>query len=579
MKNKKIFTLGALVLTSSLFACGGGENPSSNPVSEEPSVSESLSETPNSEEVVSSEDINSSENEPAIESSEEEKKPLAASKLYVVGDSTACSFNDATYYYPRYGFGTQLSNYFHSELEVVNLALSGRSSKSFLSESNYNTLKTSIKEGDYLLVAFGHNDEKGDDATRFTDARLDTNDPASFKYSLYENYIKLAEEKGATPILATPIVRLHPSSDYDGSSGHVTEYGNYSQAIRDLGVEKEVPVIDLTSYTKALYTDEGYEVAQYYHAMTTGKKDASGEVVADTASVDKTHLNVYGAKKVAYLFANGLKDSTSPLKDYVDETKLVSPTKENDLVVNPSYVYSDYAPFDGTSYSPVEQFQTISEGWYGTAFGDLGGDPLSTNNGYFAKEEIEGVFTVGQNSTGTTSSSNYKGKIASNNEGFAYLFRQVDASKNFTLTVEAKVLMQENQNQAGFGLMLRDDCYVPTRNASILGNYVTAGFLTNSDETINANFYRQSSVLNKGSTKVSGLYQIDDTATLSIVRLGQKVTVSTTYKGQTYTNEYLDFPLQEKDQGNMYIGMFGARGTLVEYTNVNFEITGDAIEA
>ena len=101
MKNKKIFTLGALVLTSSLFACGGGENPSSNPVSEEPSVSESLSETPNSEEVVSSEDINSSENEPAIESSEEEKKPLAASKLYVVGDSTACSFNDATYYYRR----------------------------------------------------------------------------------------------------------------------------------------------------------------------------------------------------------------------------------------------------------------------------------------------------------------------------------------------------------------------------------------------------------------------------------------------------------------------------------------------
>ena len=83
MKNKKIFALGALVLTSSLFACGGGENPSSNPVSEESSVSESLSETPTSEEVVSSEEV---------------KEPLAASKLYVVGDSTACNLNDATYY-------------------------------------------------------------------------------------------------------------------------------------------------------------------------------------------------------------------------------------------------------------------------------------------------------------------------------------------------------------------------------------------------------------------------------------------------------------------------------------------------
>lgn len=566
MKNKKIFALGALVLTSSLFACGGGNPVSEGNVSSNEETSSATSEAP----------VSTSSEAPVVSSEEETLNPT---KLYVVGDSTACSFNDATYYYPRYGFGTQLSNYFHSELEVVNLALSGRSSKSFLSESNYNTLKTSIKEGDYLLVAFGHNDEKGDDATRFTDARLDTNDPASFKYSLYENYIKLAEEKGATPILATPIVRLHPSSDYDGSSGHVTDYGDYAQAIRDLGVEKEVPVIDLTTYTKDLYTQEGYDVAQYYHAMTTGKKDTSGNIVAETASVDKTHLNVYGAKKVAYLFANGLKDSTSSLKSYVDLDKLVSPTKENDLVVNPSYVYTDYAPFDGASYSPVDHFKTISEGWYGTAFGDLGGDPTSANNGYFATEEVEGTFKVGQNSTGTTSSSNYKGKIASGSEGYAFMFRQVDASKNFTLTAEAKVIMQENQNQAGFGLMLRDDCYVPTRNASILGNYVTAGFLTNSDETMNANFSRQSATLNKGSSKVTGLYQVDDTATLSIIRLGQKVTVSLTYKSQTYTQEYLDFPLQEKDTGNMYIGMFGTRGTLVEYTNVNFEITSDAIDA
>ena len=63
-------------------------------------------------------------------------------KLFVVGDSTLSGFNDESYYYPRYGYGTQLNNYL--DLEVINLALSGRSSKSFLLEDNYKILKDSI---------------------------------------------------------------------------------------------------------------------------------------------------------------------------------------------------------------------------------------------------------------------------------------------------------------------------------------------------------------------------------------------------------------------------------------------------
>ena len=53
----------------------------------------------------------------------------------------------------------------------------------------------SLKAGDYLLIAFGHNDEKSDDDTRFTDASLPYTNEASFGWHLYEYYIKLAEEK------------------------------------------------------------------------------------------------------------------------------------------------------------------------------------------------------------------------------------------------------------------------------------------------------------------------------------------------------------------------------------------------
>lgn len=52
------------------------------------------------------------------------------SKLWVVGDSTLSAFDDK-FYYPRYGYGTALGYYLDQEIEVRNLALPGRSSKSF----------------------------------------------------------------------------------------------------------------------------------------------------------------------------------------------------------------------------------------------------------------------------------------------------------------------------------------------------------------------------------------------------------------------------------------------------------------
>ena len=71
-----------------------------------------------------------------------ENKP----EIYVVGDSTLSCFNDE-YYYPRYGYGTKLDQYFN--LKVNNLALSGRSSKSFLIEDNYEKLKNNLKNFNY----------------------------------------------------------------------------------------------------------------------------------------------------------------------------------------------------------------------------------------------------------------------------------------------------------------------------------------------------------------------------------------------------------------------------------------------
>lgn len=508
---------------------------------------------------------------------------LAATNIYIVGDSTACNYTlsadkvtDDTYYYPRYGYATQLFNYFDEKAKVVNLALSGRSSKSFLKEDNYSTLQQFLKEGDYLFIGFGHNDEKNDDAERFTDASKPTTDSTSFKYSLYENYIKLCENVGATAVLCTPIVRLDKNNAYEGSVVHdLTSkgIGDYRQAIIELGEEKGVEVIDLTTFTKNLYKELGYEEARYLHAMPS--KFSNGQIVPSLDGVDATHINVYGAKVISYEIAQKIKDTDLELAKYV-KADITAPTKANDLVKWKNAYAVDYQSPNMAEYTPAEQFTCMSEGWYGTAFGDTGGNPQMAVNGYYATETSAGVFKVGQYAEKEDGSVNFKGKIQSADDAMAFAFRQVSIDDNFKLTATGKVLTEGNTKQAGFGLILRDDVYLnqEAKVSSINSNYVAAGFLTNNSvDGVNVLFHRETGTLKKGEA-LSGLYQVGDVVEFSIERTGQIVVTTVVYKGNTYTQTYTDFDFTAVDQQYVYVGMFGIRGTTVEFTNVNYTYTG-----
>ncbi len=487
--------------------------------------------------------------------------------IYLVGDSTVCAFND-NYLYPRYGWGTQLDKYLTDKATVKNLALSGRSSKSFIAEENYETLKNSIKEGDFLLIAFGHNDEKSDDPARFTDASLSLTNEKSFAYYLYNYYIKLAEEKGATPILVTPIVRANTKDDYNGASGHVTDNGDYREAILGLAEQKGVSVIDMTAITSTRYESLGYDEAIKYHAVLQGKyaEGSTTKIVENWETVDKTHLNIYGASYVAYRVANELLGIDSA-KPYV-KADISEPTADV-RVANSGYTVPDYESPKFDSYTPSSNFTTITDGWYGTAFGNTGGDPTNASNGYVATETEAGVFKVGNEK-------NNKGKFDSTSDGFAFAFTQVEASKNFKITVNAKVISTASAKQAGFGLMLRDDCIIDqTANGSIASNYLTAGIYASSTTSMTANFYRENGTLNKGET-MDDMYEAGDELTLTIERIGQTVNVKMIYGDKAYEESYYDFDLFARDTGYMYVGMFANRGTVVEFTNLDFTVTGES---
>lgn len=505
--------------------------------------------------------------------------PLTNSTVYIVGDSTVDSTFKDIYYMPRVGYGGAIQDYLElgANAKVENLAVSGRSSYSYMFESkaNYEKIVNNIKEGDFLIIGFGHNDQKTD-VGKFGDPNLPYNDtttllggrPVSFKYTLYNHYIKVAQDAGATPVLCTPIVRLKENNNYE--SEHITtasnvggvDYagGNYPQAIRDLGEELGVTVIDLTELTKADYTANGYTEAANYHAWTKGS----------IASVDKTHTNLYGARMNAYHFAKALKQSDNALGKAVkanpaapDKTKGIEDSVAMGLANG--YVVKEYTAPTNTStiWTTIQK-----EGWKGTVFGDVGGqDKINATN--FTVKQTGDTFTIGNHSD------TIRGKISGTTDGIAAVYMRLDKLRNFKIETTVKIdkFTKGTNNQHGFGLMLRDDMYVDTNDKTISSNYISAGWY--GLESGNAIYMRKNSgLVNSGKT---GTCAVGDTHTLSIEKNDQTFTVK--YDSYTEQAMFTDLSLVGIDNDYIYICLYATRGIVATFSNIVYTDNGMGTDA
>ncbi|MCD8089831.1 MAG: hypothetical protein LUD81_04285, partial [Clostridiales bacterium] len=252
--------------------------------------------------------------------------------LWLVGDSTGCYYNETDRMINRNGFGMALGDdashsytaeykiFDNENFEVRNLAVSGRSSLDYLTDAYYTTLTSNWKEGDYLIIAFGHNDQKTE-ASRFTNASLGAdgwNVTGQFAYSLYSSYILPAVQAGVTPILATPIVRRSTSSSGPSgsnvhdltSSNESTNYGNYRQTIIDLGSEFGLSVIDNTynTYMECITLGAGdITLNEAGTAVESATGYAAYHSVQASGSIDNTHVGPAGARMIAYFMGQTIK--------------------------------------------------------------------------------------------------------------------------------------------------------------------------------------------------------------------------------------------------------------------------------
>src|SRR4051812_3867320 len=86
-------------------------------------------------------------------------------RIFMIGDSTMADkpLEDN----PERGWGQLFPVFFQKDVVVKNYAVNGRSTKSFIDEHRWDSVLIQLKPGDWLMIQFGHNDSKKEDATRY----------------------------------------------------------------------------------------------------------------------------------------------------------------------------------------------------------------------------------------------------------------------------------------------------------------------------------------------------------------------------------------------------------------------------
>ena len=247
--------------------------------------------------------------------------------IFIIGDSTAAK-KDLSKGTPERGWGMALQCFFDSTfIRVDNRAVNGRSSKSFIDEGRWDQVLAAMKPGDYVIIQFGHNDEKPQIARH-------TEPGSTFDYNL-ARYVRETRERGGIPVLMNPVVRrnfapipqkndddekLRSTTFADGSNleegdSLIDTHGLYRVAPRDVARRMNCHFIDANQITHDLEQSLGVEGSKKLHMWYKPGEEPS----LPEGRQDNTHYNIYGARVVAKLLANALIEEIPVLsKYYVD---------------------------------------------------------------------------------------------------------------------------------------------------------------------------------------------------------------------------------------------------------------------
>lgn len=215
--------------------------------------------------------------------------------IWMVGDSTMADKSSKAY--PETGWGMAFGAFFDESVTIANRAMNGRSTLSFINEKRWNAVMDSVQEGDYVFIEFGHNDEKINKPGTGTT-------PAAYGANLVKFVLETRARK-ANPVLLTPIMRR---SFLNGN--FYDSHGEYAPVVRKIADSLKVPLIDLHLKSETLINGMGEEAAKALFNYVD-----SGHVNYPQGKKDDTHFSPAGAKAMAELAVQGIRETKLELAD------------------------------------------------------------------------------------------------------------------------------------------------------------------------------------------------------------------------------------------------------------------------
>jgi len=239
-------------------------------------------------------------------------------KIWLIGDSTMADYTKypedyMTKRYPITGWGQvfqpfmegnslkQLYRLFYADSVVVDdRAKGGRSTRTFFQEGRWRQVYEALQPGDFVLIQFGHNDAAENKPERYVNLEG------------YKEFLRLfilqTRQKKAVPVLLTPVARNYP-----WGQGHLTNvHGDYPKSMKEVALETNTSLIDLNERSMDFFSEKGedFVTSNYFMNLPAGKYIAYPD-----GQKDNTHFQPDGAKEVARLVYEGLKDLAKEFED------------------------------------------------------------------------------------------------------------------------------------------------------------------------------------------------------------------------------------------------------------------------
>jgi lysophospholipase L1-like esterase len=231
-----------------------------------------------------------------------EIEPVNVPTIFLIGDSTVCDQSKE----PFNSWGQMFPRWFKPDIAIANHAESGETYRDSIGRRRLDKMLSAMKPGDWLIMQFGHNDQK--------QIAAGTGGPFTTYKDEIKKHVDAVRAHGGTPIIVSPMERRN----FDEHARIKPSLTDYAEASRQAAKELGVAFIDLNAMS-----------IPFYEALEARSPDFSRHAFAGQ---DNTHHQNFGSYELAKCIVQSIRNQKLPLAKFVvDEFSSFDPAHPDDV--------------------------------------------------------------------------------------------------------------------------------------------------------------------------------------------------------------------------------------------------------